>query len=84
MTMCPHWSSLHSQLSDAEQSRKQLQQSLEVIDRSHPHDDMDMNSLQGSLKRAQQEITRIQRTNQEQVRGQSSQNRESLSYSVRF
>ncbi|CAI7995532.1 hypothetical protein GBAR_LOCUS1708 [Geodia barretti] len=56
---------LKEQLSDSERSMKQLQQS---IDRSQPRNDVEMSSLQESLRRAKQEITRLQNSNQEQVK----------------
>ena len=62
--MCP-LIFVHTQLSDSERSMKQLQQS---IDRSQPRNDVEMSSLQESLRRAKQEITRLQNSNQEQVK----------------
>jgi chromosome segregation ATPase len=53
---------LKEQLSDSERSRKQS------IDRSQPRNDVEISSLQESLRRAKQEITRLQNSNQEQVK----------------
>ena len=53
---------VHTQLSDSERSRKQS------IDRSQPRNDVEISSLQESLRRAKQEITRLQNSNQEQVK----------------
>ena len=53
---------VHTQLSDSERSRKRS------IDRSQPRNDVEISSLQESLRRAKQEITRLQNSNQEQVK----------------
>ena len=55
------------QLSQSEQSREQLQQSLQAIDRSQPQLSLQLSSLQDSLRHAQQEITRLENISHETV-----------------
>lgn len=54
------------QLSQSEDSREQLQQTLQAIDKSY-QDQLPLDSLQDRLKHAEQEIARLKKISQEQV-----------------
>ena len=61
---------MHGQLSESEQSREQLQQSLQAIDDSHQghhQDHIQLESLQERLRQAEQEIARLKSISQERV-----------------
>lgn len=54
------------QLSQSEDSREQLQQTLQAIDKSH-QGQLPLYSLQDRLKHAEQEIARLKKISREQV-----------------
>ena len=54
------------QLSQSEDSREQLQQTLQAIEKSH-QGQLPLDSLQDRLKYAEQEIARLKKISQEQV-----------------
>ena len=56
----------YGQLLESERSREQLQQSLQAIDRSQK-DQVQLDSLQGGLRHAEQEIARLENVSREQV-----------------
>ena len=61
--------SMYGQLSESEQSREQLQQSLQAIDDSHQghQDHIQLESLQERLRQAEQEIARLKSISQKRV-----------------